>query len=394
MGTGNLVSVDFVDSQTGYIFKDRHLLKTTDGGINWISTPLNIPNDVIVERGMFLDNNIGIFNIKSKVVYWSGGLYVTTDGGSNWNYYSPTADGSLDLQSCTMISETNGFASGVDVDILDIPVTPVIYKTTNSGLNWFLADIGGGANNYADIMFINPTTGFQCRFSILKTTNSGSSWFLHSQTFSQKTKFAKNFGDTMYMSSATGNVAKSINLGANWIDYYTGVNKTLTDIFFIDNQNGFAIGDTGAIVKTTNGGINWTIQNSGTTKRLNEVWFINNDTGFIAGDSGLLLVTYNGGVTSLSQNNQLIPGQFILYQNFPNPFNPSTSMRFDIPRHSDVKLTVYNLLGKEVKILVNESLDPGSYEYKFDAGGLPSGIYYFQLKSTNILQTKKMVVVK
>src|SRR5690606_2072046 len=127
-------------------------------------------------------------------------------------------------------------------------------------------------------------------------------WFQFSDTERQRNSFSNVLGDTMYLSSVSGYIAKSTNLGATWTEYHTGTNKNLNDVYFIDNQFGYSVGDTGTIVKTTNGGINWTIQNSGTTKRLNEVWFLNKDTGFIAGDSGLLLITYNGGVTSLSLN--------------------------------------------------------------------------------------------
>ncbi|HLT25008.1 MAG TPA: T9SS type A sorting domain-containing protein, partial [Ignavibacteria bacterium] len=264
----------------------------------------------------------------------------------------------------------------------------------NAGLNWYQVFAGGGANNYADITFINDSTGFQCRFTILKTTDNGSSWFTLSHTSRQRTKFSKVFGDTMYLASANGYVAKSINLGANWTENFTGINQLLTDIHFIDNQLGFAIGDSGGIVKTTNGGSNWIIQNSGTNKKLNELWFINKDTGFIAGDSGLLLVTYNGGVTSLSQNYQSTPEKFQLHQNFPNPFNPSTIIRFDLVQSGYTRLSIYDVSGKKITVLVDANLSPGSYEYNFNAENLPSGVYFYKIESEAFTETKRMILIK
>lgn len=105
-------------------------------------------------------------------------------------------------------------------------------------------------------------------------------------------------------------------------------------------------------------------------------------------------ITYGSVVLSIKQISNEIPNQFRLYQNFPNPFNPSTTIRFDVAQRSDVKLSIFNLLGKEIKVLVNEHLNAGSYEYAFNSEGLPSGVYYYQLHYGNALETKKMVVVK
>lgn len=86
--------------------------------------------------------------------------------------------------------------------------------------------------------------------------------------------------------------------------------------------------------------------------------------------------------------------EFVLYQNFPNPFNPSTSISYQIPNRSSVTLRVFNLLGIEVALLVNETQSAGSYKVEFNARNLSSGIYFYQLKVGSFIETKKLSLLK
>jgi len=88
------------------------------------------------------------------------------------------------------------------------------------------------------------------------------------------------------------------------------------------------------------------------------------------------------------------PTQFAIYQNYPNPFNPSTTINFVIPKSSFVNLKVYDVLGNEVAVLVNEEKPAGSYEVKFDALQLSSGIYFYRIQSGSFVETKKMILLK
>ena len=98
--------------------------------------------------------------------------------------------------------------------------------------------------------------------------------------------------------------------------------------------------------------------------------------------------------TGISQTGNIVPKTYNLYQNFPNPFNPSTVIKFDIPANSDVKIVVYDLLGQAVQNLVNERLNAGQYEINWNAGNLASGIYYYKLTSGNNVFVKKLILVK
>ncbi|MCB9247637.1 MAG: T9SS type A sorting domain-containing protein [Ignavibacteriales bacterium] len=94
-------------------------------------------------------------------------------------------------------------------------------------------------------------------------------------------------------------------------------------------------------------------------------------------------------------NNELnIPVVFTLYQNYPNPFNPTTAIKYSIPDNHIVKLCVYDILGREVKVLVNEYQHKGYYEIKFEASDLSSGIYFYRLSSGKYIETKKLVLLK
>ena len=89
-----------------------------------------------------------------------------------------------------------------------------------------------------------------------------------------------------------------------------------------------------------------------------------------------------------------LPGVFMLAQNYPNPFNPSTAIRYQLPRANDVRLVIYNLLGREVAVLVNGEEAPGTYEVFFDASHLASGMYLYRLQAGDFVQTRKMIVIK
>lgn len=100
------------------------------------------------------------------------------------------------------------------------------------------------------------------------------------------------------------------------------------------------------------------------------------------------------GLVNTVSNQNTIPEKFNLRQNYPNPFNPTTKIEFNIPKVSQTKLIVYDVLGKEVVTLVNERLNAGSYEVDWNASGYPSGVYFYKLQTDNFVDTKKMILMK
>ncbi|MCH7974318.1 MAG: T9SS type A sorting domain-containing protein [Bacteroidetes bacterium] len=139
----------------------------------------------------------------------------------------------------------------------------------------------------------------------------------------------------------------------------------------------------------------WFQQSSGTANLLYGISFTDTNNGTAVGDLGTILRTTNGGVTFIKdENNFTQPKDFLLSQNSPNPFNPSTTIRFSIPEESFVTIKVFNTLGKEITTLINENIIVGNYEIEFIITTLPSGIYFYQLQAGNFVETKKMVLMK
>jgi mannan endo-1,4-beta-mannosidase len=104
---------------------------------------------------------------------------------------------------------------------------------------------------------------------------------------------------------------------------------------------------------------------------------------------------WTNGVNVISQNrDSKLPAASALLQNYPNPFNPKTGIRFQVPGVSDVKLAVYDVLGREVTVLVNERKAPGNYEVEFDGRRLASGVYIYRLTAGTFTQVRKMVLLR
>lgn len=95
-----------------------------------------------------------------------------------------------------------------------------------------------------------------------------------------------------------------------------------------------------------------------------------------------------------AQGTGQIPSTFSLSQNYPNPFNPRTTIGFQIPRYGFVSLKVYDVLGREVAMLTNQEMKPGTYERMFDGTGIPSGVYFYRLSTTSFVQTRKLVLLR
>ena len=105
---------------------------------------------------------------------------------------------------------------------------------------------------------------------------------------------------------------------------------------------------------------------------------------------GTLTIT----LTGVEKNPTSVPTVYDLSQNYPNPFNPTSTIRYDIPKTGFVNISVYNILGEKISVLVNEMKSPGHYEIIFDAKKLSSGIYIYSIRAGDFIQSKKMILMK
>ena len=181
---------------------------------------------------------------------------------------------------------------------------------------------------------------------------------------------------TSFAASVVGN---SVNL--NW--------STATEL----NNSGFEV----QRKITENGFITiGFIKGNGTTTQTKNYSYI--DENLVSGTYSYRLkqVDFDGSYSysKVVETEVVTPTKFELSQNYPNPFNPSTSIKFSLPESGIVKLAVYNLLGQEVKTLVNGFKAAGSYSINFDASNLSSGLYLYKIEVNSITQTKKMTLIK
>ena len=374
----NLNSVYFTDQFSGFACGNKGvLIKSTNGGVNWKHTGLNEPGNL--KSVKFTDNYTGYIcggNGTSE-----GVIYRTTDFGASWvNQFRDSSH----LNSICFINSQTGWAAGVKGTFL---------KTTNSGINWVRESFQDTTIN--NIYFINNNTGFICSRKIFKTTNSGLNWY---QVLNDPSIHLQVTGNIVYAISRLFNVSylnRSTDLGETWSSASQG-NGLNFSFHFVNSETGW-LSNGSVIRRTTNGGNNWSIQ-PGTGISVLTMYFSDPVHGWAAGTGGSVIRTITGGI-GITPISTEIPIHFNLYQNYPNPFNPSTKIRFQIPAFAEttrrvISLRIYDVLGKEIAVLVNENLKPGIYEIDWNAENLPSGVYFYSLITNEFTQTKKMVVLK
>ncbi len=123
--------------------------------------------------------------------------------------------------------------------------------------------------------------------------------------------------------------------------------------------------------------------------------YVNYGSGMISSERKAVTNLSNPCTSSgINYEGEVVGESYSLYQNFPNPFNPVTQIRFSIPRSENVSLIVYDVMGKEVEILLDGYKNAGTYLISFNASGFPSGVYYYKLKTSTYTETRRMVLVK
>ncbi len=128
------------------------------------------------------------------------------------------------------------------------------------------------------------------------------------------------------------------------------------------------------------------------------VYITGSSPGLTSGND-VATIKYIQSPSDINDNPVPQPMKYELFQNYPNPFNPNTKIKFTVPQDEkretrNVTLKVYDILGNEVATLVNEEKSAGVYDVQFDAAGLSSGVYFYQINAGNFLQTKKMILIK
>ncbi|HMD14636.1 MAG TPA: T9SS type A sorting domain-containing protein, partial [Bacteroidota bacterium] len=208
-------------------------------------------------------------------------------------------------------------------------------------------------------------------------------------------------GKNIYAGTDAGIVFSTDN-GTSWAIVDSGLARSSVIAFTVSGTSIFAGTYGNGIFLSTNSGSSWSAVDSGLTDA-----FVG---ALTVSGSNLFAGTYKGGVwkrpipemiTSVVETPRELPKQFSLAQNYPNPFNPGTTINFELPKESRVQLQLYNLLGQNVLNILNETRPAGVYEVLVNAGNLSSGVYFYRLEATSMvdlnktfMQVRKMVLMK
>lgn len=388
-GTGTnakINSIYFVDNNTGFfaaetIFGSGNLFKTTNGGTNWI----------YIYSSTFPLKSIYFYDPQNGFAVGKEHILVTADGGNLWtDKYKP------DYEIYDIRNFTSNYVLAVGFKMAQ--QNSAILQSYDGGNNWTSQIVyGGSTSRLLAVRFPNSNTGFTCGEygTVMRLINGGSWHFQVTGTTNHlySLYFFNSF--TGFTAGANSTLVKTTNSGTNWTLKNTGFNNIdFRSVAFVDIATGFISGSNGFIARTTDSGENWVQQISNVNVNLNTLFCINKDTIFAAGENGVLLRTHNSGIIGININGNEIPSKFKLHQNYPNPFNPVTRINFQVPVSAYVKLAIYDELGREIEILIEDKLNPGEYFLNWNSSNIPSGIYFCKMTSNNYVQTIKMSVVK
>jgi photosystem II stability/assembly factor-like uncharacterized protein len=419
--------VNFINENTGWAVTDSsRVLKTTNGGLNWSIQSINEAVRIQFRFIKFQNPNTGYIGggeTTPTTLYGKKYLYKTTNQGLNWNVIK--MDSAYGTVSYDLIQLVNPDIFYISTSVFaDMNGYGYIEKSRDGGASFILT--GEAEGTPVSMSFINEQFGWICtrtlsdminhnKSYIHKTTDSGISWVnllcdsVHTNQYTCISFANISTGYAISAFSKNGyestRIYKTSDGGFSW-DSSGYRNFRKTSMFIVDPNNVFICGsydtDTSSIAKTTNGGLSWTPQYRRHTVYLNKIFFINAQTGYTFGSNGVILKTTNGGEVYIKNISTDIPSNFNLSFNYPNPFNPITRIKFDVPDahkggkfdNSNVVLKVIDVIGREIETLVNESLNPGTYEVTFDGSRYSSGVYFYRLQAGSFTETKKMILLK
>lgn len=355
--------------ETDYTYK-RIFLKSTNSGFSWDRV---VPFDTMsgkFDNIHFFNQNTGyaIENVNRTILPT---FYKTTNGGFNWIQLS-TLDVDFVIQDMEFLNENIGFLAGY----VCCGINAMIFKTVNGGLTWksFNYQL---TDDFTGINFFNSTTGIvigRCTSyyngtKIYRTQNAGESW-------DSVASFKDVYPSTVKALNGTG-----IAFATGYPSLQSNPSPEKTYTF-----------------KTTDFGLTWISKNFNSYKVIKGCSLIDQNNFFLSGgdsvSSAVIMKSTNGGSVFVKSVSGVIPDYFFLYQNFPNPFNPSTTIRYNVESFKVIKLVVYDNLGKVITTLVNNKQSPGTYEVTFDGSQYPSGVYFYTLESQNFKEIKRMVLIK
>jgi photosystem II stability/assembly factor-like uncharacterized protein len=362
----------------------KGIFKSTDQGFSWTESGLSTHWVISLAK----DNSGNIFAASIGSQFGSG-VFKSTDDGNTWNKVWDALTG----MNCVYLDQ-NGF---VYVGLNYTSTQGGIFRSTDGGNNW--NQIFNLTDNIYALVKLNSGRILAASYGkVYYSDNEGSNWNSTTNGFVSFTPsaFVVNNQNEIFLATLGYGIYKSTDNGINWVNK-TGAGADYSCLV-INSDGSMYAGTRGYWVYTSaDDGENWQLVNSGMGDDKYVLSLLTSGAGYLyAGmDYYGLYRSINKVVTDVKDANE-IPVKFNLEQNYPNPFNPSTKISWQSPVAGYQTLIVYDVLGKEIAVLVNEYKPAGSYNVDFTINNvqLSSGIYFYRLQTGNFVETKKMILLR
>lgn len=394
-------AIEAADSQTAVIAiynvsVNFQIYKTVNGGESWFELPQ--PD---LQGQQFSPSDLTMVGNNDLWVCTTGPakIFFTEDDGATWveQFYDSTVTDFFNY--IEMFDENNGIAMGDALSWGNGPA--IILRTMDGGSNWISVNdsaFGGiSGDMWRRIDFVNQDIGYfypsgSSFYLLYKTIDGGSSWWAtnHPQTGVEILKF---FNENLGFTANSLALYRTFDGGIIWDSLASpGIDDWMMDMEFApDDSSKIWLASNQNIYYSNDFGDTWVTQLGPTGIR--DVVFTDSLNGWVLCDNDIYR-TSNGGQLLTVKDDQFRPDQYVLYPNYPNPFNPFTTLRYDLPEKIHVNLTIYDLLGRQIITLVNETQEAGYKSVIWDASGISGGIYIYRIKAGNFTQTRKLVLLK
>jgi hypothetical protein len=373
------------------------IFRSSDGGNSWDSLNTGLTNQYVKCLGIVGTNlyagTEGIIN---------GGIFRSTDDGAHW---AAVNAGLAATQVFDIVSiDGNIFAGTYDGGV---------FLSTDEGSHWDSVNVGLTNKSVIDLAVKGRDLFAVCWFyygpSVFLSTNNGASWTAANVGIpaSVPASALVVIDQDLLAGTNEGGVYRSTDNGRNWgsirdgsgMDYFRCMTVTQdsighTRIFFGGTHRDSEGHDWGVALLSTDGGSSWSDISEGLL--LNSVNDIGVSGAFVFAGTGTAGVWKRplSEITSAEFTESTTPTALHLGQNFPNPFNPRTTITYELPIQCHVSLKVYNMFGQEVAVLANGLQVAGHKSIFFNASGLPSGVYFYSLTAGESVATKKFVLLR
>ena len=393
-----------VTSDSGKVYR------SIDSGTNWTMIVDSNAADIAISptgKVFMVWDSLRIYN---PYPFSKGGLLSSSDNGNTW-IWSDIMEQLVDSiplggwQNHITVSPTGTVFCNI-TPLGGLPIYDVIARSTDDGMVWTTPGMSVLAGRLLDfreqfVITIGESAGFGGHgVATNYSSDDGNTWaFLgYPQTIFFHALSLFSNGNIIVGGIYPGGGPKAIHVSNDMCSTWTQIailNSQVGLSWSSGSSEGMLIGteDLGVFLFTDEGD-SLGLRNEGLTSLNVQALTLDNNGYVYAGTgNGVWRRPLTEIVTSV-EDEITQPTSFILEQNFPNPFNPRTTISYQLPTYCDVTIKVYDVLGDEIAILVNEEKPAGTYEITWNAASLPSGVYFYQLKADNYIETKKMILLR